>query len=482
MSRNKQLAQNTSFIVVGNLGSKLLGFIMLPLYTCWLSPADYGLMDIIGVYANLLLNVIACDVSDTIYVFPIGCDFKKTKSYYSTGFFFQIICCLLAIPVFYGLNVLPFDSVFATHTWYIYTILVTSLFQKYIQDFCRGINKMSVFCFTGIIQSGATALFSILLIPSLGVYGFVLAQVISNVFTAVFTFTYSSSYKYLSISSFNVECLKEMLRFSAPLIPTAIMWWLVSSLNRPLLERYNGLFAIGLLAVGMKLPSLINLIYNFFQQAWVITVIEEYHKTDFSQYFNQMFKILLGMQTLGCLLIIIFAKPFMTFMTSTEYHQAFIYIPVITLGAVFSNMSAFMGTVFTASRQTKYTFYTAIFGGLTAIFLNILLIPYWGVWGACTAIFLAHFSSALSRVYFSRRFVRFTCAWYMTKQICMLTVTYLITLILDSWQLIVAYVLCMLLYLYANRQILQSAKHLIVKKTNNIKSKDGYGVQTTLKN
>lgn len=466
MGRNKQLAKNTSFVVIGNIGSKLLGFIMLPLYTSWLSPVDYGLTDIISVYANLLINVIACDVSDAIYVFPIGCDYKKIKSYYSTGFFFQIICCLLAIPIFFGLNALPCESAFSTHTWYIYAILASALFQKYIQDFCRGIHKMSVFCYTGIVQSGALALSSILLIPSHGVYGFVLAQVISNILTAMFTFIYSGSLRYLSISSFSVRYLKEMLKFSAPLIPTAVMWWLVSGLNRPLLEQYNGLFAIGLLAVGMKLPSLINLVYNFFQQAWVITVLEEYRKADFSQYFNQMFKLLFGMQILGCLFIIIFAKPFMTLMTTAEYHQAYVYIPLITLGTIFSNMSAFIGTVFTASHQTKYTFYTAIFGGLTAVILNILIIPYYGVWGACTALFWAHFASALSRVYFSRRFVKFACFGYTVKQICMLAITYFVALILDGWQLIIAYVSCMLLFLYVNRQILQKAKCFIAKKNN----------------
>ena len=45
---------------------------MLPLYTNWLSPADYGVTDIMGVYAGLLLNVVACDVSDAIFVFPSG--------------------------------------------------------------------------------------------------------------------------------------------------------------------------------------------------------------------------------------------------------------------------------------------------------------------------------------------------------------------------------------------------------------------------
>ena len=76
MGRTKKLVKNLSFIAIGNIGSKLMGFIMLPLYTSWLSPADYGLTDIISVYAALLLNVIACDISDAIYIFPIGADKK----------------------------------------------------------------------------------------------------------------------------------------------------------------------------------------------------------------------------------------------------------------------------------------------------------------------------------------------------------------------------------------------------------------------
>ena len=67
MGRSDKLVKNISFIVIGNIGSKLMGFFMLPFYTNWLSPADYGTTDLLIVYANLLLNVVACDMSDAIY-------------------------------------------------------------------------------------------------------------------------------------------------------------------------------------------------------------------------------------------------------------------------------------------------------------------------------------------------------------------------------------------------------------------------------
>lgn len=122
---------------------------------------------------------------------------------------------------------------------------------------------MSVFSFTGIVQSASIALFSILLIPRTGVYGFATAMIIANTITGIFTFFYSRSYRFLSVFMFDWTCLKRMLKYSIPLIPTAIMWWLVSSLNRPLLERHVGMFAIGLFAVANKLPNVLNMVLDY---------------------------------------------------------------------------------------------------------------------------------------------------------------------------------------------------------------------------
>ena len=305
MSRSGKLAKNVTFITSGNIGSKLVGFIMLPFYTTWLSPADYGITDLLGVYANLMLNIVACDISDAIYIFPVGAPREKVIQYYSTGFFFQVFCSIICLVIFGGLSLLDISGTFGQNTWYIYGILISALFQKYTQDFCRGINKMSVFSYTGIIQTGAVALFSFLFIPRYGVYGFVVATILSNILSALFTFVYSRSYQYLSLEAFDKAALSEMLKFSIPLIPTAIMWWLISGLNRPLLETYVGLFALGLIAVSGKLPGVMSMVFNFFQQAWIVTVVEEYKKPDFSRYFNNMFQMVIAVQVAVCFLIIV---------------------------------------------------------------------------------------------------------------------------------------------------------------------------------
>lgn len=464
MGRSEKLAKNITFITIGNIGSKLVGFIMLPFYTTWLSPADYGVTDLLGVYANLMLNIVACDISDAIYIFPVGAPREKVIQYYSTGFFFQVFCSIICLVIFGGLSLLSIPGTFGQNVWYIYGILISALFQKYTQDFCRGINKMSVFSYTGILQTGAVALFSFLFIPRYGVYGFVTATILSNVLSALFTFVYSRSYHYLSFGAFDKAVLSEMLRFSIPLMPSAVMWWLISSLNKPLLETYVGLFALGLIAVAGKLPGVMSMVFNFFQQAWIVTVVEEYKKPDFSRYFNKMFQMVIAVQVAVCLLIIIFSKPFVDLMTTKEFYEAWKYIPLLAISVIFSNASAFLGTVFSAVRKSKYTFYSVIIGGISAIFFNFLLIPLWGIWGACMSICLAHAITVMSRVYFSHDLVRFTSQEYLVGEAILLLLTYLSALFLQQWWLIVAYIACFLLYLYLNRHTLKSVKIFVTNR------------------
>lgn len=464
MGRNKKLAKNIGFVFVGNIGSKLVGFFMLPLYTYWLSPADFGLSDILGVYSNLLLNLVAFDMADAIFVFPSGEDNENIKKYYSTGFFFQIMCSVVLAVLFYGLSFVNSNNSFFSNIWFIYFMLISCLFQVYVQNFCRGINKMSVFSFTGIVNSLAIAISSILLIPKYGVLGFVVATILANVITGLFTFIYSKSYEYLTIHSFSKKHLLEMLKYSIPLMPTAVMWWLISSLNRPLVEQYCGLFALGLLAVGNKLPNIMNVVFSMFQQAWTVTVLEEYGKDGFDKYFNKMFKMIFLLQILICMMITVCAKPFINLMTTIQYQEAWKFIPLITFGTLFSNISAFIGAIFTATRKSNFTFISAISGGMGSIVLNILLIPKFGLWGACIAIILAHFLSAITRVYFSTRFVRLNASTFIVLTSMIAIACYLCCFIHNIVVRILAYAVCFALLILFNKGIIGDCKNFVLKK------------------
>lgn len=70
MSKYSRLGKNVSLMFLGNIGSKVLTFLMLPFYTSQLSVGDYGTIDLIQVYVTLLTGIVTCCLTEAIFVFP----------------------------------------------------------------------------------------------------------------------------------------------------------------------------------------------------------------------------------------------------------------------------------------------------------------------------------------------------------------------------------------------------------------------------
>jgi O-antigen/teichoic acid export membrane protein len=147
-------------------------------------------------------------------------------------------------------------NVFSDYTWLIYGMMVTSYVQNYCQSFSRSLNKMLSYSVAGIVLTFSTALFSILLIPSYGVVGYAYALILAQLAATLYSFVTAGCYKYIQVRGNSYGAVKEMLAYSAPLLPNGIMWWLVNGINRPIMEHFLGLAAIGIYAVANKFTGM----------------------------------------------------------------------------------------------------------------------------------------------------------------------------------------------------------------------------------
>lgn len=185
----------------------------------------------------------------------------------------------------------------------------------------------------------------------------------------MYSFLFSGSYKYCSLASVNNECCREMLQYSVPLIPNGVMWWLVNALNRPVMETYVGLHGIGLFAVANKFPGIISMIFAIFVSSWQISVLEEYGKDGYGSFYNKIFRGVVLILLVLLVIVTFISKWLVSFFTSLDYLDAWIYIPVLTLG-VFSCVSGLAGSTFSAVRKSRYFFYSSVYGGLSSIVFN----------------------------------------------------------------------------------------------------------------
>jgi O-antigen/teichoic acid export membrane protein len=383
---------------------------MLPLYTRWLSVGEYGSIDMIQVYVNLLLGMATACIADAVFLFAKGQSHEKQQEYFFSGLclgLFMLVATFFLFKAIDGIfDFLQTSNSFTNNKWTIYAIMVVTFLQGYAQQFIRSINKLKIYCVTSIVLTGSILFFSILMIPKHGVSGYVTALIISNVIAFVCSFFSAGLYKYMRIGAFKVTICKEMLKFSLPLVPNSAMLWLVGSLNRPVMEKYLGIYAIGIFAAAHKFNGIITAFFQIFSKSWEISVLEEFKKGNYGYFYNKIFRMLVFGIIFLFFIIVLFNQNIIHILVASEFYEASKYVPLLVLGAIFFNFSVFIGANFLPVHKSKYYLYTSVFGAIVSLAGNSVLIPRYGITGAALSVSLSYFLMLIMRLFYSRKIVR----------------------------------------------------------------------------
>lgn len=420
MGKYIRLGKNTILVFIGNVGSKLLQFLMLPLYTRWLTIEEFGIVDTINIYAMFLFCVVTCCITDAIFVFPKGGSIEKQTTYFTAGILFSLgsllftAVCIFFLKRFFSSGIYSYID----HIWLIYLLLVSFFYQQYFQQFARSIDAMKVYTVSGILVVFLSVFFSIILVPTWKVKGYVLSLFLGNMGAAGYSFFISKMYTYLSFPKFSATACKRMLAYSIPLVPNGVMWWLVTSLNRPLMEKYLGMHSIGLFALANKFPSGLTLLVSVFILSWQISVFEEFGKKGYKEFYNRTFSMITLLLMFFCCCMTIFSQEIIDVFATKGYSEAWIYMSILTLGVAFSCMSSLAGTNFSVVKQSKFYFYSSLWSGITAVVLNLVLIPDYGMMGASLSVCISFLVGAITRIYYSWQFVQLEKIYKYAIAIC----------------------------------------------------------------
>jgi O-antigen/teichoic acid export membrane protein len=123
-------------------------------------------------------------------------------------------------------------------------------------------------------------------------------------------------------------------------------------------------------------------------------------------------------------IITISSKLIIYIFTTEEFYEAWKYIPILTLGVILSSISGFAGSTFSASRESKYFFYSSIWGAVSSLLFNFILIPLFGIMGAALSVVISFAVMAVSRIVYSWKYVKIRNIriYILILLVCILTV------------------------------------------------------------
>lgn len=407
MDRAKKLVSNSIIFTIGNIGTKLIAFLMVPLYTYTLSRAEYGQIDILITTVNLFLPITTLSIFDAVFRFSMDAS-SNVKEILTSGI---IVTGLIA---FVELALYPLFLLF--HFKYILSfllILVSTALFTLIQNFARAIGKSKIYAMAGIVNGFCFAILNIIFLAvwNFGINGYLYSYFISILMGIVYLAISLKIWEYIDFSSFSLKTTKKMLHYSIPLIPNSLAWWLTSDASRFFILTFIGVSANGIFAVANKIPSILSMMFNIFTQAWQISAVEEYDSEDVEVFYSNTFDILQSFLFLIVASILIVIRPLLNFVISPEFSNVWRYVPILLISSLFSNLSAFLGTVFLAVKKTSGLFSTTVVGVVVNLIVSFILTPMFGINGTALGGAVGFFVVVLIRFVYIQQYVHIKLKW-----------------------------------------------------------------------
>lgn len=375
---SKRLAKGTLVYMIGNLSSKMLQMLILPIITASLVTSQYGYYDLIVTTISLVTPVITLQIVEGMFRYMFNCSEEDKKKTVSTVTAF-LICGIVALAGI--ISVLHIAIPAVQYPILIYLNYISNIIFNYTQKLARCQQKNRQFAISGVVNTivmlGCQAL--TLLVFKMGVDGMLIANAVSYFVASVYLAFFLNIKQWLSRRSIDRGVFKELLKYSMPLVPNSIGWWVVASSDRYVITWFLGPSMNGIYSIAGKFSQLLTFITTVFQLAWQESAIMEENSQErdkfYTRTFNTYMKLLLG----GYLIVLPTIKIIIPILLAESYQLGWLYNPVLLIGAVFAAFSQFYGSAYLVFKKTGGAFSTTIVAAIINIGIGVGLIRWFGL-------------------------------------------------------------------------------------------------------
>ncbi len=405
VSKSSYLLKNTLIFTIGNIGPRLISFFFIPLYTNILTTSQYGVVDLVAILCTVLAPVVTLNIAESVMRFGLDKDANKEKNTQcgTVVYLISIVWSLFLIPI---CQLVPMLS---SYSLYIFFYIVSfAACQLYLCDL-RGKELLFQYSIGNLLQTVLIAVFNILFLVTLQmeIKGYLLAYITSNCIVSIYAILMGKGYKSFKLYGVDKCLLKNMISYSIVLMPNTFMWWIMNSSDRVMISYMLGPTLNGIYAISYKIPTLMSILSNIFNQAWGYSAIRENGSKDEEVYNNTIFRMLTAFVIITALALIMIIKPFLKIYVSSSYYSAWKYTPFLIIGYVYLTLATFMATSYTVHKDSFGYLFSGMFGAIFNIVMNYCLIPIAMVYGAAFSTCISYILVFFFRLFHTRKYIRY---------------------------------------------------------------------------
>ena len=380
--RVSKFLKDIGIYAVGNIGSKLITFMMVPLYTYFVhDTSDFGYYDLCLTVCVLLIPFVTLQLRDGAFRFLLDCD-EDTRRQRIVTFVSRTMLTTMTLSVLVAVMLALFVHV--NYVGYALGLLIAMSLQEVYSQVFRGLGNNRAFVMVGIMSAVGIGVFSIIFVAGLGwgIKGIFLANIVARILSLVVVewrvrlITRNTRWHINSR-----EVAHDILKYTLPLLPGSLCWWLTGSSDRLFITHFLGLDINGVYAVAIRFTSIISTLALIFYQAWQETAILQYNSPDRDRFFSKMFNSYIFLLAIIFVGYIFLLKANYGWLVADQYSESLMYIYPLGLSAVVFAIVAFFDMGYQCAKDTPRTLPAIVLAAIVNLTLNFLLINPLGVYG-----------------------------------------------------------------------------------------------------
>lgn len=406
MKREDKLIKNTAILSVGTAFSSVFSFVLVPIFSRWLSTSDYGTYDVYLTYVTLLIPVVTLACGEATFRFLLDCKTEEEKSkLLSCTWFISIVGTALgiivAIIVFMvsGMQqLLPFIALFVS-------------FMLYNQGnyMARGLRKLSAYTIANILYLIFMAIFVTVFVffNNWGLAGILCGNAIGHFVGFTYLAVSCRMWKYVVFKKPEWSDAKKVISYSAPLMPNSISWWIVNVSDRSIINVVLGASFNGIYAISYKLPSLCTTVFSVFHMSWLESAVDSVNDSDRNEYTNSVLNSIMPFCFSVAAGVLAVNRYFYKWIWDARYIDGIYYVWILLLGVCFSFVAQFLGGLLIAEKKTKENGITTVIAAAANIVVHLSLIWKTGLYAAAISTCVSYALLLIIRVVLLRNTFHF---------------------------------------------------------------------------
>lgn len=389
MRRDIILIKNTLIILFGKVCTQLISYLLLPVYTTVLSTEEYGTVDLLITYVTLIAPVITLQFESAVFRFLI--DARDNQSAESKIITNGVVCLFISVCGFcvvYGIlsKYIMLEYAFP----FILCVIANALISIFLQV-ARGLGDNIVYAVGSAISGIFTVFFNILFIViySFGVSGMMYATALSQIIGTLYIFAKLNIVKYIDFKKINLNQIREMSKYSLPLIPNSLSWWIISVSDRTLVSIFIGVDANGILAVATKFSTIVVNVFSIFNLSWTESVAVHINDEDGAEYISKITNQCFKMFASCGLVLIMGCSVFFKYLVGVNFLQAYNLIPLLVVGSILNVLQTLYGIIYIGLKDTKQVSKSSLMAAAINMLVDLMVIRYIGLYAAAVSTICA---------------------------------------------------------------------------------------------